>query len=255
MSAAEHTLERTVLIRARRETVFRYFTDSTRFAAWWGEGSRIVPRPGGEVYIRYPNGVVASGEVQEIVPSERVVFTFGYEGPARLIPPGGSRVTVSLEEGPEGTLLHLRHEVPTAEAREAHDPGWRYQLALFANVAAREQHAAVGTLVDRFLAVWTEPDAALRRATLGEIGTDRLAFRDAFACTESLDDLVGHIAAAQQHMPSVRMERRGPLRQCQGTAVADWVTFGPDGKKLGEGTNVYDLAPDGRIARVIGFRS
>jgi uncharacterized protein YndB with AHSA1/START domain len=255
MSTAERVLERTVVIRARRETVFRYFTDSTRFAAWWGEGSRIEPRPGGEVYIRYPNGVVASGEVLDITPSERVVFTFGYEGPERLIPPGGSRVTIALEEGREGTLLRLRHEVPTAEAREAHGPGWRYQLALFANVAAREQHAEVGTLVDRFLAVWAEPDAARRGTTLREIGTDHLTFRDAFACTEGRDDLVGHIGAAQQHMPGVWMERRGPLRQCQGTAVADWVAVGPDGRALGEGTNVYDLAPDGRIARVIGLRN
>jgi len=36
MIAIEHVLERTVLIRAKRETVFRYFTDSERFAAWWG---------------------------------------------------------------------------------------------------------------------------------------------------------------------------------------------------------------------------
>jgi uncharacterized protein YndB with AHSA1/START domain len=255
MSAAEHVVERTVLIRARRETVFRYFTDSTRFAAWWGEGSRIEPRPGGAVHIRYPNGVVAAGEVLEIAPSERVVFTFGYEGPAPPIPPGGSRVTIALEEGPEGTLLRLRHEVPTAEAREAHGPGWRYQLALFANVAAREQHADAETLVDRFLAAWSEPDAASRRGTLGEIGTDQLTFRDAFGCTEGRDDLVGHIEAARQHMPGVRTERRGPVRQCQGTAVADWVTLGSDGRELGHGTNVYDLAPDGRIARVVGLRS
>ena len=255
MSAAEHVLERTVLIRARRETVFRYFTDSTRFAAWWGAGSRIEPRAGGEVHIRYPNGVVASGEVLEIAPSERVVFTFGYEGPERLIPPGGSRVTVTLEEGREGTLLRLRHEVPTAEAREAHGPGWRYQLALFANVAAQEQHAALGTLVDRFLAVWAEPDAARRRATLEEIAAGDLTFRDAFASTEGVEDLVGHIAAAQQHMPGIRMERRGAPRQCQGTGVADWVALGPDGSEVGRGTNVYDLAPDGRIARVTGLRS
>jgi uncharacterized protein YndB with AHSA1/START domain len=255
MSAAENVVERTVLIRARRETVFRYFTDSTRFAAWWGEGSRIEPRPGGEVHIRYPNGVVAAGEVLEIAPSERVVFTFGYEGPEPPIPPGGSRVTIALEEGPEGTLLRLRHEVPTAEAREAHGPGWRYQLALFANVAAREQHAAVETLVDRFLAVWSEPDAALRRAALGEVATEHVTFRDAFACTEGRDDLVGHIAAARQHLAEVRMERRGPVRHCQGTVVADWVTLGSDGRELGRGTNVYDLVPDGRIARVVGLRA
>ena len=36
-----------VRIEADRETVFRYFTDSGRWAAWWGAGSTIDPRPGG----------------------------------------------------------------------------------------------------------------------------------------------------------------------------------------------------------------
>ena len=38
MTALDHVLERTVLIRARRETVFRYFTDSERFARLVGRG-------------------------------------------------------------------------------------------------------------------------------------------------------------------------------------------------------------------------
>ena len=32
---------RTVVICAPREAVYRYFTDSERFARWWGTGSRI----------------------------------------------------------------------------------------------------------------------------------------------------------------------------------------------------------------------
>lgn len=58
-----HRLDRTVLIRATRATVVRHFTDSARFAAWWGTGSSIDARPGGAVLIRYPNGVEAGGEV------------------------------------------------------------------------------------------------------------------------------------------------------------------------------------------------
>jgi hypothetical protein len=54
------TLERSVLIHAERATVFRYFTDSARFARWWGEGSSIDARPGGAMRIRYPNGIEAS---------------------------------------------------------------------------------------------------------------------------------------------------------------------------------------------------
>ena len=56
-------VDRTVFIRARRETVFTFFTESDRFAAWWGEGSTIDARPGGAFVMRLPGGGEASGEV------------------------------------------------------------------------------------------------------------------------------------------------------------------------------------------------
>ena len=84
-----HRLDRTILIEAPRETVFRYFTDNTRWSAWWGAGSTIDARPGGRVLIRYPNAVEATGEVVEVSPPERIIFTYGYAPPA-LPPPGGS---------------------------------------------------------------------------------------------------------------------------------------------------------------------
>lgn len=255
MTTLDHALERTVHIRARRETVFRYFTDSERFAAWWGEGSRIEPRPGGEVFIRYPNGVEASGKVVEIAPVERIVFTFGYLAPDKPVPPGGSRVALTLQEDAGGTLVRLRHELPSAAARDAHVPGWRYQLALFANVVARDEHRDLGDRIDRFFAAWTEPDPERRRAALADIVDPGVGFRDPYACTDGLDDLVEHISASQMHMPGVRLERRGDPRHCQGTALVDWVARAGDDREVGSGTNVLDLAPDGRIACVTGIWS
>jgi uncharacterized protein YndB with AHSA1/START domain len=252
MTTFPHALERTVLIRARRQTVFRYFTDSERFAAWWGAGSTIEARPGGAVRIRYPNAILASGEVVEVVPDERIVFTYGYES-GQPVPPGGSRVVITLQEKKDGTLLHLRHELPDAAARDAHVQGWRYQLAVFANVVAREQHAGVTAAVDALFAAWSEKDEGRRRAALARVATDDVAFSDAYSCTSGLDDLVAHLGAAQMHMPGVVLERAGDVRQCQGTAVVDWVAKGPDGAARGRGTNVLELAPDGRLARVVGL--
>ena len=252
MSALAHVLERTVLIRATRDTVFRYFTDSERFAAWWGPGSTIDARPGGSLRIRYPNGVLVSGEVVEVAP-ERVVFTYGYEDPAQPIRPGGSRVVVTLEERKEGTVLRLRHELPDAASRDQHVQGWRYQLAVFANVVTRELSAGLAQAVDSFFATWSEKDESRRRTALTAIATDDVTFADAFSGTEGIDDLVAHLAAAQLHMPGVVLERSGDVRHCQGTALADWVAKGPDGAPRGRGTNVFELAADGRIARVVGF--
>jgi len=248
----DYLVERTVTIAARPGTVFRFFTDSGRFAAWWGEGSRIDPRPGGAVSICFSNQVRAGGEVLEVVPGERIVFSFGYESgdPVAL---GASRVTITLEAVPRGTRLHLRHELPTATAREVHVQGWRYQLAVFAEVAAHDAHAAFAERADRFLALWAETDPAARRAALAELAKASIAFQDRYSCTEGLDDFDAHIAAYQRFMPGMRLERQGEVRQCQGTALVDWVARGPDGAPRGKGTNVFDLAADGRIERVIGF--
>jgi uncharacterized protein YndB with AHSA1/START domain len=254
MSSLDHVVERTVNVVARRETVFRYFTDSERFAAWWGQGSSIEPRPGGRVHIRYPNGVVAGGEVLEISPPERIAFTFGYES-GTPIAVGASRVTISLEESAAGTRLLLRHELPTAASRDAHVQGWRYQLAVFANVVCAEESAGAEERIDRFFGAWAEADAGTRRATLEAIATSDLAFHDAFSCTTGIEDLVAHIGAAREHMPGVRLERQGTARQCQGTVVADWAAVSGAGASLGKGTNVFDLSSDGRIRRVVGLRS
>jgi hypothetical protein len=161
-------------------------------------------------------------------------------------------VTITLEEIDAGTLVTLRHELPTAEVRDEHVQGWRYQLAVFANVVAQEAHAGVAALADRYFACWGEADAARRRAELADIASEQLLFRDPYSCTAGLDDLNAHITASQRFMPGVVLARRGDARQCQGTALVDWVVKSQDGSERAKGTNVLELAPDGRLARVTG---
>lgn len=131
--------------------------------------------------------------------------------------------------------------------------GWRYQLALFAVAAARHQHREVDRVIDRYFAAWGEREPAARKGELTAVTTDGVVFHDAFACTRGRDDLAVHIGAAQLHMPEARLRRAGEARQCQGTAVVDWTAVAPDGAPRASGTSVFDLAPDGRIARVVGF--
>ncbi|HUK12716.1 MAG TPA: SRPBCC domain-containing protein [Thermoanaerobaculaceae bacterium] len=255
MTGLTFSLERTIVIRAPRELVFRYFTDPTRFAAWWGAGSEITARPGGAVRIRYPNGVLASGEVVEVAPPARIVFTYGYEGADKPIAPGGSRVTIELAEDDAGTRLHLRHDVASAAVRDEHAAGWRYQLALFANVASNEAQRDAAARVDAFLAAWSETDAAARRALLEGCAAPAVTFRDAFACVAGIAELDAHIAASQDHMPGVVLSRAGEVRHCQGTAVTDWVARRADGVQAASGSNVFELAPDGRITSAVGLWS
>lgn len=157
MEPLTHELERSVLIRATPETVFRFFNDSARWAKWWGAGSTIDPRPGGKVLIRHPNGIETLGEVIEAVAPTRIVFTYGYAS-GNPIPPGASRVTIRLAPHEDGTQLHLLHEFADPAVRDAHVQGWRFQLSLFGNAVADEANANAGSLVDAWFDAWAIAD-------------------------------------------------------------------------------------------------
>ncbi len=245
-------LERSVVIQAKPESVFRFFTDSARWASWWGAGSTIDARPGGEVYIRHANGVESSGEVLEVRPPERIAFTYGFVG-GKPIPPGSSRVTIRLEPDDAGTRLHLLHEFAEAVTRDEHVQGWRFQLSLFSNVVANEVFADAATAVDAWFGAWTIADEKAREETLAKIVTPEISFRDRFSLLDGLDDLNGHIGAAQRFMPGIGLRRKGDVRHCQGTVLADWIAVGSDGKERMSGTSVFIFRPDGRIDSVTGF--
>jgi len=251
MTPLPYRLERTVVISASRETVFRFFTDSGRWASWWGAGSTIDARPGGPVRILYPGAIEALGEVVEILSPERIVFTYGYAS-GQPIPPGSSRVTIRLEEDPAGTRLHLTHEFGEESARDQHVQGWRFQLSVFGNVVANEMHAGAAELVDAWFAAWHEPDQAKRAEALSGIAASGVRFRDRFALLDGLADLNAHIGASLRFMPGIRLQRKGGVRHCQGTVLADWVAVGNDGKQSMSGTSVFQLGASGRIEAVTG---
>jgi len=252
MNDLPHVLDRDVLIRADRALVFRYFTDSERWARWWGAGSTIEPRPGGALLIRYPEGTTARGEVVELEAPARIVFTYGFDS-GQPIAVGSSLVTITLHEEPRGTVVRLRHAFATAAPRDQHVQGWRYQLAVFARVVADEQHAEAAAVADRWFAAWTEPDAGKRAAAFAACAADAVEFRDQHSCVVGRDEVTAHAGAAQRFMPGIRLQRLGDARQCQGTALVDWQLVDGAGKVLGRGSNVFTLAPDGRIAAAVGL--
>jgi uncharacterized protein YndB with AHSA1/START domain len=245
---------RRIEIAARRETVFRYFIDSARFAAWWGDGSSVDPRPGGRVVIRYPNDERASGVFREIVPPARVVFTFGGEGPSSPVPPGGSTVTVTLEESRAGTLLTLRHaDFPNLEAARPFEQGWRYQLSVFSRVVLAERNAGAAAALDRWFTAWNEDDRGRRRALLAETASPDVAFWDEHGALSGYDDLDAQIAATKTYMPGLRVERAGDPAFAHHHALVHWEVRDAAGAVTGKGVNAVTFGPDGRIVRVVGF--
>lgn len=252
MQVLDYRLDRIVVIEAHPATVFSFFTDSGRWARWWGAGSTIDAAPGGRVLIRHPNGVEVIGEVLEIEAPDRLVFTYGYAA-GTPIPENGSRVTIRLEAVANGTRLHLTHDFADLIPREHHVQGWRYQLALFANLIADVVNADAPAVVDAWFAAWNAAQADARPEAFARVADAEVRFRDRYGFTSGLDDLLGHVAAVHQFMPGLQMRREGNVRHCQGRALSDWVALGADGTPRAKGTNVFAFGPDGRIADVTGF--
>ena len=245
-------LDRFVTIAAPRETVFSFFTDSERWAAWFGKGSTIDANVGGRVSIKFPGNVDVSGEVLELHAPQHLCFSYGYES-GKPFPPGASRVTIRLEEAGSATRLHLTHEFPDEASRHEHVQGWRYQLSLFSNAVLDAVHAQAADKVDAWFALWAEHDAALRGAALARIASPAVSFRDRYSMIDGTSDLSEHIAAGQRFMPGIVLQRRGPVRHCQGTVIAEWAAVGKEGATIGTGSNVFLLGADGRIVGVTGF--
>jgi uncharacterized protein YndB with AHSA1/START domain len=252
MMTLTHQVDRTVVIQATPAVVFAFLTETPRWAAWWGAGSEIDPRPGGKMKIVYPGGTEATGEVIEVSAPRRIAFTYGYAS-GKLIPPGGSRVTIDLEPLGAATRLRLTHEVADEAVGNEHIQGWRYQLSLFANVVADAVNAGAAGVVDAWYDAWADPDVASRERTLSRIASDSLRFRDRYSNTDGVPDLVAHITGAQRFMPGIRMQRHGEVRHCQGTVLADFVARSSDGQQRASGTNVFVFGADGKLDWVTGF--
>jgi uncharacterized protein YndB with AHSA1/START domain len=132
-------VEREVRIAARPETVFEFFIDPDKMILWKGRRAELDPRPGGIYRVEMAEHIVARGEYVELDPPNRVVFTWGWEGQESgpdAVPPGSSRVEVTLDADGDGTLVRLRHLDLPEEAREIHGHGWDLYLGRLAISAA-----------------------------------------------------------------------------------------------------------------------
>ena len=110
---------------APRELVFEAHSSCEHMSRWWGpRGYEIVDckidfRPGGawRIVHRGPDGdeFTFFGEYREIVPPERIVWTFGYEG----MPGEPGPETMTLEEHDGKTTFKSVSVFDSVEARDA----------------------------------------------------------------------------------------------------------------------------------------
>jgi uncharacterized protein YndB with AHSA1/START domain len=130
----DESVEVETRVQASPDIVFSFFTDPQKYARWQGQRAELDPRPGGRYRVDMDGTNVARGEYVEVDPPHRVVFTWGFEGNAGL-PPGSSRVEVTLIPDGDGTIVRLRHTgLPDPNARAQHRAGWQQYSQRLAEV-------------------------------------------------------------------------------------------------------------------------
>src|SRR5205085_1918698 len=145
--AGQRELTITRTFDAPREVVFAAWTDAKQAAQWWGpQGFTTIScemdaRPGGayRACMRSPEGTrhCRRGVYREIVPPERLVFTFAWEDAAEN--PGHETViTVTFADAGGGKTRLTLHQAmfESASARDAHQVGWSSCLERFAEYLA-----------------------------------------------------------------------------------------------------------------------
>jgi uncharacterized protein YndB with AHSA1/START domain len=126
------TVERTVSIAARPETVWEFFVDPEKATRWMGMTATLEPEPGGVYRCEVIPGHTARGEFVELDPPHRLVYTWGWEANDKgetSLEPGSSTIEVELTPEGDGTKLRFVHrDLPSSESAESHAHGWDHYL-------------------------------------------------------------------------------------------------------------------------------
>ena len=124
-------------IAAGVDVVWDLVSTADGLRRWMAVEAEVELVRGGRITWRHDNGWVVAGEVVEVVPTRRLVFTYGWAEGGFPVPVGSSVVTIELEpEGP-GTLVRVRHEGLTPEMAEQHTVGWTMFVDRLAVAALR----------------------------------------------------------------------------------------------------------------------
>jgi uncharacterized protein YndB with AHSA1/START domain len=129
-------LVREIMIDATPETIWPFLTEADKHAQWEGTEVDIDPRPGGIYRVLVAGQFQGAGEYVEVVPQERVVFTFGWEQEGNPITPGSTTVEISLHPEGDKTRVRLVHSGLPEDAVSDHTSGWDHYLSRLATVAA-----------------------------------------------------------------------------------------------------------------------
>jgi uncharacterized protein YndB with AHSA1/START domain len=127
-------LTREVRVKAEPSTIYALLVEPGK-QSWLGTDVEFDARPGGVYKVRVGGDHPALGEFVEVVPDEKIVFTFGWAEPGHPIPSGSTKVAITLIPEGDETLVRLVHSGLPDDAISDHGEGWQHFLDRLATVA------------------------------------------------------------------------------------------------------------------------
>jgi uncharacterized protein YndB with AHSA1/START domain len=137
-----------IFIAAEPETVFDHFLTPELIVQWMGDVARLVPQPGGLFSVDI-NGVLIRGEYLRIERPRLLELTWGQLGNDAM-PPGTTRVLITLMHENEGTRLSLEHSGLVVDEAAKHAIGWPHFIERLA-ILARGANPGRDPWADQFI--------------------------------------------------------------------------------------------------------
>jgi uncharacterized protein YndB with AHSA1/START domain len=119
-----------VRIAAPVEVVWAQLTTAEGLVRWIGPQATADPTPGGVLRWTHPDGASVVGRFVEVVPYQRLVFTYGWEDGRMGVPPESTTVEIDLVEHDGATTVRLVHRGLPPETVRDHQRGWAYFLGI-----------------------------------------------------------------------------------------------------------------------------
>jgi uncharacterized protein YndB with AHSA1/START domain len=121
-------LVREIMIEATPETIWPFLTEPDHLIEWHGTVAEIDPQPGGVYRVLVGGKHQSAGTYVEVVPLQKVVFTFGWDEPGHPIPAGSTTIEITLHPEGDKTRVRLVHSGLPADAVDDHGHGWALYL-------------------------------------------------------------------------------------------------------------------------------
>lgn len=108
-------------------------------------------------------------------------------------------------------------------------------------------------ITEAYVATWNETDPARRRAGIAAAWAEAGTYRDPVMASDGHAGVDAMLAGVQARFPGFVLKRTSRVDAHNGALRFGWSLGPASGPSVVEGVDFCTLAPDGRLASVVGF--